>query len=101
MTPRYHRISDVGAGDRCLDLRPEMAALRSNHPRALALFLEALVDPKLRKQRVLACALTMSVLGWSLMWARALYLVEFIPSWCTIVLFFTGLALIPLGRSGK
>jgi uncharacterized protein GlcG (DUF336 family) len=46
--------------------------------------------------RVRIVALLATVLGWSLMWARALSLITVIPLWLPIAAFLFGLALIPL-----
>jgi hypothetical protein len=40
-------------------------------------------------------ALSLSTLGWSLMWAQALDIVRIVPQWLCILCFFAGLALIP------
>lgn len=72
--------------------------------RPAASLLASLAAPSLRRQRMLAVALTLSVAGWSLIWALALSLVEVVPAWCAVALFVSGLALIPFCRaddSGK
>jgi hypothetical protein len=43
-------------------------------------------------------AITLCIVGWSLLWAQALSIVELVPQWVCTLLFFTGIALIPFCR---
>lgn len=42
----------------------------------------------------------LSVAGWSLMWANALFLIKVVPLWIAIACFYTGLV-IPAFRNGS
>ena len=49
-------------------------------------------------ERITALALALCILGWTLLWAQALSVVELLPQWLCAAVFFTGIALIPLCR---
>jgi hypothetical protein len=45
-------------------------------------------------------SMLLSVAGWSLMWANALFLIKVVPLWIAIACFYTGLV-IPAFRNGS
>ncbi|MGE3781468.1 MAG: hypothetical protein AB7H71_01830, partial [Alphaproteobacteria bacterium] len=50
---------------------------------------------------VTGTALVLTVVGWSMLWARALGLTPLLPIWLPPLAFFLGLALIPFGRARR
>lgn len=48
-----------------------------------------------RVDRVTVLAILLTVAGWSLIWARALLIIEAVPLWLGSIMFVCGLALIP------
>jgi len=49
----------------------------------------------------LGAGLIVSLAGWTTLWASALHVIAFPPPWLGGVLFFAGLALIPLAQSAS
>ncbi len=49
--------------------------------------------------RLMALALALTVLGWTVLWARALGVLPFPPAWAAACIFFCGLGLIPFGSA--
>jgi hypothetical protein len=47
---------------------------------------------------ITAGALILCVAGWSLLWAQALSVVDLVPQWLSVALFFVGIGLIPACR---
>jgi membrane protein implicated in regulation of membrane protease activity len=55
----------------------------------------------LRRITLIGGAMALTALGWTLMWAAALKLVLFVPVSAAVLMFVSGLALIPLATRRK
>ena len=69
--------------------------MRNTRPIALLKVWLSCITDGLRATTLTVWAMALAVLGWALMWAAALNLVPFVPVSVAVVMFVSGLALIP------
>jgi hypothetical protein len=71
--------------------------MRNTGPTGLLSIWPSYIGKALRAITLNAWAMALTVLGWALIWAAALNLVPLVPVSAAVLMFVSGLALIPFG----